>query len=69
MTILVLSHMIKWFAANTRNLVPNLDKTNIIKFIKKNSSHPTLHVGCKEKYVAETMNKKFLGLQIENHMN
>ena len=68
-TILVLSHMIKWFAANTRNLVPNLDKTNIIKFIKKNSSHPTLHVGCKEKYVAETMNKKFLGLQIENHMN
>ena len=45
-TILVLSHMIKWFAANT--LVLNLDKTNIMKFIKKNSSHSTLHVGCKE---------------------
>jgi len=31
---LVLFHMIKWFAAN--NLVLNLDKTNIMKFITKN---------------------------------
>ena len=31
----VLSHMIKWFAAN--NLVLNLDKTSIMKFIAKNS--------------------------------
>jgi len=30
---LVLCHKIKWFAAN--NLVLNLDKTNIMKFIKK----------------------------------
>jgi hypothetical protein len=32
-TILVLSHMIKWFAAN--NLVQNLDKANIMEFIKE----------------------------------
>jgi len=32
-TILVLSHMITWFA--DINLVPNLDKTNIMKFIKE----------------------------------
>jgi hypothetical protein len=31
---LVLSHMIKWFAAN--NVVINFDKTNIMKFITKN---------------------------------
>ena len=45
---LVLSHMIKWFAAN--KLVPNLDKTNIMKYITKISSHYTLHIGYKEKY-------------------
>jgi len=44
---LVVSHMIKWFAAN--KLVVNLDKTNIIKFITKNSSHFTLCIGCKRK--------------------
>jgi hypothetical protein len=46
--------MIKWFAAN--NLVLNLDKTNIMKFITKNSSHSTLHIGCKENYIEETVN-------------
>jgi hypothetical protein len=46
-TNLVLSRMIKRFAAN--NLVLNLDKTRIMKFITNNSSHSALHVGCKEK--------------------
>ena len=50
---LVLSHMIKWFAAN--NLVLNLDKINVMKFI-------ALHFGYKEKYIVETVNTKFLGL-------
>ena len=36
------------FAAN--NLVLNVDKTNIMKFITKNSSHSTLYTGYKEKY-------------------
>jgi hypothetical protein len=40
-----------------------------MKFITKNSSHFTLHVGYKEKYVEETVNTKFLGLPIDNHIN
>jgi len=64
---LVLSRMIKWFAAN--NVVLNLNKTNIMKFITKNSAHFTLLVGCKEKYIEETVNTKFLGLQTDNHIN
>jgi len=58
---LVLSHMIKWFVAN--NFVINFDKTNIMKFITKNSSHYTLHIDYKEKHT------KFLGLQTDNHIN
>jgi hypothetical protein len=54
---LVLSHVINWFAAN--NLVVNLDKINIMKFITQNSSHSTLHVGYKEEYKQVTMNTIF----------
>jgi len=64
---LVLSHMIKWFAAN--NLVLNLDHMNIMKFITKNSTHSILHIGYKEKYIEETVNTKFLSLQIDSHIN
>jgi hypothetical protein len=39
---LVLSHMVKWFAANY--LVINLDKINIMKFLKKNLAHSTFLV-------------------------
>jgi hypothetical protein len=49
--------MIKWFAAN--QLVINLDKTNIIKFITNDLSHSALNTGYKEKYVEETANKNF----------
>ena len=59
--------MIKWFSAN--NSVLNLDKMNIMKFITKNSSHSTLHIGYKEKYIEQTVNAKFLGLQIDIHIN
>jgi len=59
--------MIKWFAAN--NLVLNVDKMNIMKFITKNSSPSTLRIGYKEEYVEETVNTKFLGLQIDKHIN
>ena len=67
MSNLVLSRMIKWFAAN--NLVRKLDKTNILKFITKNSSHFTLCIGYEETNIEETVNKKFSGLQIDNHIN
>ena len=58
--------MIKWFDAN--NLVPNLDKTNIMKLTTKYSSHSTLHIGYKEKNIGERVNTKFLGLQSDNHI-
>ena len=40
-----------------------------MKFITRNSSHSTLHIGHKEKYVEEMVNTKFLGLEIDNHLN
>jgi hypothetical protein len=57
---LVLFHKIKWVAPN--KLVLNLDKTNIMKFITKNSSHSTLHTVYKEIYiqVEATVNKTLL---------
>ena len=67
MSNLFLSNIIKWFAAN--NLVINLDKMNIMKFITKNSSHSTLHIGYKEKYVEETVHTEFLCSRIDNHIN
>jgi len=59
--------MIKWFAAN--NLVLNLDKTSIMKFIAKNSSHSTLYIGYKEKYTEETVHTQFLDMHIDSHIN
>ena len=59
--------MLECFSAN--NLVLNLDKTNIMKFITKNSSHSTLHIGYKEKHIEKAENITFLGLQIDNHTN
>ena len=47
MSNLVLSHIIKWFTANSSVL--NLDKTDITKLIIRNSVYPTLHIGHKEK--------------------
>jgi len=64
---LVLCYTIKWFSAN--NLGINLGKMSVMKFITKNSSHSALHIGYKEKYIEETVNTKFLGLQINNHIN
>ena len=58
---LVPCHTIKWFAAV--NLILNLDKTNVMRFITKKSSHPSLHIGYKEKYLEETVKTKYLGLQ------
>jgi hypothetical protein len=59
--------MIKWFAVN--NLVLNFNTMNIIKFIIKSSSHSTLNIGYKEKYIKESVNTNFLSLQIDNHIN
>jgi hypothetical protein len=58
--------MIKWFAAN--NLVPDLDKTNLMKLTTNYSSHSTLHIGYKEKYIGKRVNTKLLVLQTDNHI-
>ena len=40
-----------------------------MKFITKNSSQSILHIVYKEKYIEQTVNTKFLGLQTNNHIN
>jgi hypothetical protein len=40
-----------------------------MKFITKNSSHFTLCNGYEEKYIEETVNTKFRGLQTDNRKN
>jgi hypothetical protein len=57
----------KWFGAN--ELVLNLDKTNITKFVTINLPCSALHTGYKENYREETANITFLGLQTDNHLN
>ena len=42
---------------------------NIMKCKRNNSAHSTLHTGYKEKYIEESVNTTFLGLQIDNHIN
>jgi mannose/fructose/N-acetylgalactosamine-specific phosphotransferase system component IID len=61
----VLTRVIEWFTAN--KLVLNLDKTNM-KFITNNSPHCALRIDYRVKYKEETINIKFLGLQIDNHL-
>jgi hypothetical protein len=57
----------EWFSAN--ELVLNLEKTNIMKFVTNNSPHCALNIGYKGKYIEETVNSKFLGLHLDNHLN
>jgi hypothetical protein len=63
----VLFEISKLFSANKLSL--NLDKTNVIKFIMKNSPQYPLNIGYDDKYVEEAVNTKFLGLQIDNLLN
>jgi hypothetical protein len=58
--------MSKLFSAHKLSL--NLGKTNVIKFITKNSQYP-LNIRHNDKYVEDAVNTKFIGLQIGNHLN
>jgi len=42
---------------------------NIMKFITKNSAHSAIHLVYREKNTEETVNTRFVGLQIDNHKN
>jgi hypothetical protein len=59
--------MSKWFAAN--KLALNLDKTNVITFTTHNVAQCPLSTGYNAKYIEESEQTKFLGLQIDNHLN
>jgi hypothetical protein len=50
-------------------LVLNLEKTNIMKFVTNNLPYCALTIGHEDKYVEEAVNLKFLGIQIDNHLN
>jgi hypothetical protein len=63
----VLSQMSKCFSAN--KLYLSLGETNVIKFITKDSPQYPLDIGYNDKYIEEAVNTKFLGLQIDNHLN
>jgi hypothetical protein len=63
----VLSHMNKWFTYN--KLALNLDKTTIITFITSKLPQYDLRIGYDEKHIEESVNTKFLCLQIDNHLN
>jgi hypothetical protein len=64
---LVLAHMIEWFSA--KELVLNLEKTNIMKSVTNNLLYCALTMGHKGKYIKEAVNLKFLGTQTDNHLN
>jgi hypothetical protein len=46
----------------------NLAQTNIIQFKTNNTPQYDLCIGYNEKYIKESENTKFLGLQIDNHL-
>jgi len=50
-------------------LALNLDETSTMKFILNNSPHCALSSCCKEKYVEEIENTKFLDLHMYNHIS
>jgi hypothetical protein len=54
--------MSKWFAANRLAL-------NTIKFTANNCPQHALNIGYNGKCIEESVNTKFLGLQIDNHLN
>jgi hypothetical protein len=47
---------------------PKLDRKNI-KFTANNSSQHALNIGYNGKYIQESVNMKFLGLQIDKYLN
>jgi hypothetical protein len=61
----VLSQMSKWYSEN--KLSVNLDKTNIVKFVKKTSTRYPLNPGHNDNYIEEAVNTTFFGIQIYNN--
>jgi hypothetical protein len=47
----------------------NLEKTNIIKCITYDSPQFPISIGYEDKYIEQSVHTKFLGLQIDSHLN
>jgi hypothetical protein len=63
----VLSHTGKWFTSNKFAL--NLNETNIIKFITNKLPQYDFKIRYDERYTEQSINTKFQGLQIDNHLH
>jgi hypothetical protein len=55
------------FCGIFRNIVTGF--YSIMKVVTSNSPHCALTVGYKDKYIEETVNSKFLGIHLDNHVN
>ena len=44
-------------------------KKNILKFVTNNLPYCALNIGHKDMYIGEAVHLKFLGIQIDNHLN
>jgi len=53
-----------WFQANLLSL--NFEKTSLLEFLTKNSSHIPMKVGCDSNIKSKITNIKFLGVMIDN---
>jgi len=62
----VLYNTLKWFRAN--QLVLNMEKATIAKFIRSNLSYFPMHITFPEHLSVETNAIKFLGLQLDIHL-
>ena len=63
----IFQHINEWFSANLLSL--NLDKTNYMQFVTKNSSSVDFNVTYGNKKMANTCNRKFLGLTLNNTLS
>ena len=65
--ILALTSLNQWFCIN--QLVLNITKSNVIKFIPTTTVHLSLGIYYKDNLIGEIKSTKFLGMHIDYHMN
>jgi len=62
-----LNYMTEWFSVNGLSL--NTDKTNIMKFLPSNRPNNNFQIMYHSKLLAAANNTKFLGLELDEHVN
>jgi hypothetical protein len=66
-SVTTLKYISKWFSVNGLSL--NMDKTRKIKFDLSHSQHAPFQISYEDTHINDDTNIKFLGMQIDNHMN